>query len=121
MNWPEIVALIIGSNLAVELVKAMAGRGKSRADTTTVLIDSALDVVKLKDDLITQLRAELTGALEDERTKRRALGERVGTLEDEKKIWKIKLPLYRANGHSSNGKLTLSQLIRNGWKEKISP
>lgn len=127
MNLWEVVGLILGSSVATALINNWFGRGKNKADAASTLIDGAVDVVKLKDSIITELRLEfaererkLAESLNEERSNRRAMDGRIETLETEKKTWKSRWTRSGARILFSNSVLKLLTISTNGWRERIS-
>lgn len=126
MDLWQLLGLILGSSVMTALINHFFTRGKTKADAASALVEASVDVVKLKDDIIRELRGEfaereqkLTLSLEDERTKRRALDGRLQNLEGEKKTWKIRWMPSKARISFSNNGLSLPATRTNGWRGRI--
>lgn len=118
MNLFEVIALMLTSSVVTAFVNNLFLRGKTNADAASALVKGAVDVVKLKDEVIAEIRAELTSELEAEREKRRALADRVNTLDSEKKIYKFRLQPFKAKMLSLNSKQAYATSTMNGSREK---
>lgn len=95
MNLWEVFGLMFGSSVVTALVNNLFLRGKTNAEAAGTLVKGAVDVIKLKDEVIAEIRAELTAELETEREKRRTLAARVDTLAGEKKTYKFRSMHFR--------------------------